>query len=141
TGIAVACWGWIMSCTSSRRWSLARHHELRDEVAGLSGLAAADKEEVHPHAAHHTPPPSDGPGRAHAPDHDGAVSVARGDALGDLDGIEGGTLAEVVAGDEERQALPVGDRLVGADAPDEDVVLAGGLERIRDVGDDDAVGG
>src|SRR5699024_8234080 len=66
-------------------------------------------------------PPSDGPGRAHAPDHDGAVSGARSDALGDLDGVEGGALAEVVAGDEERQALPVGDRLVGADAPDEDV--------------------
>ena len=58
--------------------------------------------------------------------------------LGDLDGVEGRALAQVVADDEEHEALALGGRLVGADAADEDLVAAGGLERVGHVGDDDA---
>ena len=57
-------------------------------------------------------------------------ALARDDRLGDLHGVERCALAQVVPDDEERQALAVRDGLVGADAPDVDVVLAGRLERV-----------
>src|SRR4051794_9506964 len=51
--------------------------------------------------------------------------------FGDLDGVEGGALAEVVAGAEERQTVV--DRIVAAEAADVRGVLAGGKQRGRDV--------
>src|SRR6476661_687970 len=60
--------------------------------------------------------------------------------LGDLDGVEGRALAQVVADDEEHEALALRGGLVGADPADEDLVAAGGLERVGHVGDDDAGG-
>ena len=54
------------------------------------------------------------------------ASAALEELLGDLDGVEGGALAQVVADDEEVEALALGGCLVGAHAPDEDLVAAGG---------------
>src|SRR3954470_14409484 len=56
-------------------------------------------------------------------------SALGGDELGDLDGVERGALAQVVVGDEQRQAAVA----VLADAADVGRVLAGGLQRGRDV--------
>ena len=58
--------------------------------------------------------------------------------FGDLDGVEGGALAQVVVADEQRQAAAAVDAVVLADAPDVARVLAGGLERRRDVAEHDA---
>jgi hypothetical protein len=55
--------------------------------------------------------------------------------LRDLHRVQRSALAEVVVGDEQRE--PVLDRLVGADTPDVRRVLAGRLERRRDVGQGD----
>ena len=51
------------------------------------------------------------------------------DYLGDLDGVGGGSLAEVVADAPEEKG--VGSAQVLADPADEDVVLAGGIGRQR----------
>ena len=57
------------------------------------------------------------------------------DDLGELDGVERGSLAQIVVGDEEREALIVVDGLVHADAADEARRLAGGELRGGDVGE------
>ena len=41
-----------------------------------------------------------------------------GEELGDLDRVEGGALAQVVAGAEQSEAPPALDGLVGSDPPD-----------------------
>lgn len=46
--------------------------------------------------------------------------------LRDLDGVQGGTLAQVVAGDDQHQAATAVDGLVLADTADQGVILAGG---------------
>src|SRR3546814_20539825 len=51
--------------------------------------------------------------------------------LGDLDGVEGRALAEVVAGEEQRQAAAIGGRRIVADAPHLGDVAAGDGERVR----------
>ena len=58
--------------------------------------------------------------------------------LGDLHGVEGRALAQVVAADEQRQAATVGDAVVDAEPPDVARVAAGGVERGRDVDQLDA---
>ena len=58
--------------------------------------------------------------------------------LGDLDRVERGALAEVVVADEQHEAATAVDRRVLADAADVARVLAGGLERGRDVAEHDA---
>src|SRR5690606_31306487 len=55
----------------------------------------------------------------------------RGRELGELHGVEGGALAQVVVRDEQRQALAVGDRLILTDAAHEARILTGRLERVR----------
>src|ERR687891_2603771 len=65
----------------------------------------------------------------------GAQQASNAQQLGDLDGVGGGALAEVVANDPEVQAAVV--RGVTADAADEHVVAAGGV----DGGGVDRVGG
>ena len=60
----------------------------------------------------------------------GVREVALHQALGDLHGVEGRTLAQVVGDDPERQ--PVRDRRILADPADVDGVLAGAFDR-RDV--------
>ncbi len=62
-----------------------------------------------------------------------ATSPRSSERLGDLHGVERGALAQVVADDEQRQAVL--DASVTADAADEGGVPAGGLERGRDVGE------
>ena len=70
-----------------------------------------------------------------------SAGVAAGvEGLGDLDRVEGGALAEVVAGEEEREAAAVGDGGVVAEAADVGDVAAGDLERGRHVVQLDAVG-
>src|SRR5687768_17441003 len=59
------------------------------------------------------------------------VSAGGGEALRDLDGVEGGALAEVVVADEERDAAVA----VLADPADVARVAAGGEQRRRDVDD------
>ena len=58
--------------------------------------------------------------------------------LGDLDGVEGGALAEVVAADEQREPAAVRRRRGRRGPADVARVAAGGLERRRDVDELDA---
>src|SRR6478609_4384564 len=87
-------------------------------------------------------PTTAGASSPHAPREVGVAgdhaSATADQGLGDLDRIEGRTLAQVVADDEEHEALARGSRLVGPHAPDEDLVATGRLERVGHVGDDDA---
>src|SRR5699024_249014 len=62
----------------------------------------------------------------------------RGQQRGDLDRVQRCALAQVVVGDEEDEPLACRCRLVGADAADEAGVGPGGLERGRDLVEDDA---
>lgn len=67
-------------------------------------------------------------------------SARRGGALRlyqqlcDLNGIERSALAQVIAGDDEDEALIVIYCLILADAPDQGIVLAGGGEGGGDIG-------
>ena len=54
-----------------------------------------------------------------------------GQFLGDLDGVPGGALQQLVAGHEQRQAIRVGE--VAADAADMDVEVARRFQRHREV--------
>src|SRR3954454_13451680 len=63
-----------------------------------------------------------------------------GDQLGELDGVQRGTLAEVVVADEQREAAALGRSLVLTDATHEARVASRGLERRRDVGQGHAGG-
>src|SRR5262249_35639249 len=57
----------------------------------------------------------------------GQKAATVSEELGGLDGVGGGALAEVVAGDPEVEGALVAG--VATDAADEDVVLAGGVDR------------
>ena len=52
--------------------------------------------------------------------------------LCNLDGVESSALAQVIAGDNEHEALVIVHRLVLADAADQGLVDAGGGERSGD---------
>ena len=80
------------------------------------------------------PRPADASSASSGPTADRRVPSVQlgGDQLGDLDRVEGGALAQVVVGAEQRQ--PVLDRLVGADPAHVGRVLAGGQQRGRHVG-------
>ena len=61
----------------------------------------------------------------------GRIQSRSTEDLGDLDGVRGSPLAQVVRDDPERDAAIVGDGDVPPDATDEDLVAAGGLGRQR----------
>src|SRR6478752_7849199 len=62
-----------------------------------------------------------------------ALSAER-DQLGDLNGVERGALAQVVAGHEQGKAATVGPRAVLPDPADEGRIRPGRLQRVRHVG-------
>ena len=69
-----------------------------------------------------------------------AATRRREERFGDLDRVEGGALAEVVAGEEQRQAAAVGDGGVLAEPADVGDVAAGDVERGGHVGQQHAGG-
>ncbi len=121
-------WGDPLPRVPSREnWCASRPYRADSRQLGRAALAAPGT--VAPVAPMGRIPRQLGPAQSPRP---GSAS----EQLGDLHRVERGALAQVVVRHEERQ--PMRHRRVTTDAPDEARVLAGGLQRCRDVGQLDA---